>query len=392
MEGKVQKGAGYYFDIDVLRALLMSLGVVLHAAVYFSGAPNPKVDLGFDSRTYGLVVEIIHLFRMESFFIIAGFFAAMILHRYTVSELLRRRAVKLLVPMLACALTTNVVMGFLNQSGDDIENPLHPLYWLSGQWLAHLWFLPILFIYTAALAFVNRLGVDLNQSSKQLSPAVVCALLYAAYPAAVFLLLRIAWRLHIWPWGEQFLGLIEIVKLFEHSIDFAIGVGLWKFGLLRKLSTDNAMLGFHVLAGAAFAIVYFSHIGPANNAYVHEILNHWIALPMAFALMGLFEALFSAPRAWTRYFAELSYSVYLFHMPILTLIATALKPIGLDSMHLAFTIMVGVALIASAAVHELVTRYPVAALLFNGTTPRHHLALGRRSWRPQLDQRSRGEA
>lgn len=182
----------HFHDVDILRGALMALGVILHAAVYLSpGTASPRIQLGLSAELYGFLVQVIHYFRMPAFFLIAGFFTTMLLERYSASTVMQRRAVRLLVPTLACGLTFNILLGYLSWPQNS-QSFVSPAYWLSGQWLSHLWFLPQLYLYTIILAVLP--AISKWRPSQEAPPAIVVLLgIYILYPSASFLAMRIGW-------------------------------------------------------------------------------------------------------------------------------------------------------------------------------------------------------
>lgn len=68
-----------YHSFDSLRATMMLLGLVLHTAINYMTFPTgdtwPYKDAQ-TSPTFDILVAFIHSFRMPTFFVIAGFFAA----------------------------------------------------------------------------------------------------------------------------------------------------------------------------------------------------------------------------------------------------------------------------------------------------------------------------
>src|SRR4051794_27500193 len=71
-----------YHALDALRAAMMFLGIYLHAAVAYSpigGWPIKPRQLT-TSLDYSII--LIHIFRMPVFYVMAGFFAALLLARY----------------------------------------------------------------------------------------------------------------------------------------------------------------------------------------------------------------------------------------------------------------------------------------------------------------------
>mgnify|MGYP000088066593 FL=1 len=69
------------YSLDSLRAIMMLLGLVLHSAitygVYENSAWSLKDSITHISNDY--IVSFIHTFRMQIFFIVAGFFGSMLL-------------------------------------------------------------------------------------------------------------------------------------------------------------------------------------------------------------------------------------------------------------------------------------------------------------------------
>lgn len=91
-------------DLDALRGFAMLLGIGLHAALSF--LPFPWIVQ--DTQQSGVFVPfflIVHGFRMPLFFVVSGFFTAMLWRRFGTVALLRHRALRVLVPCLLGMLT-----------------------------------------------------------------------------------------------------------------------------------------------------------------------------------------------------------------------------------------------------------------------------------------------
>ena len=68
-----------YHSFDSLRALMVLLGLVLHTAINYITFPTDGTWPYKDAQTspvFDILVAFIHTFRMPTFFVIAGFFAA----------------------------------------------------------------------------------------------------------------------------------------------------------------------------------------------------------------------------------------------------------------------------------------------------------------------------
>src|SRR4051812_10660417 len=97
-----------YYGLDALRGAMMMLGIVLHAATLYLAAPPPHVPLTTDrntSLTMDAIFDLIHSFRMPCFFVLAGFFASLLVEKRGVWETYRNRAARILAPLLAGMVT-----------------------------------------------------------------------------------------------------------------------------------------------------------------------------------------------------------------------------------------------------------------------------------------------
>src|SRR5262245_33167878 len=86
-------------DLDALRAVAMLLGIVLHAALSFFPSFWVVTDSRQDSD-FGIVVSAIHGFRMPLFFVMSGFFSAMLLYRRGRGSLVKHRFKRVFLPLL----------------------------------------------------------------------------------------------------------------------------------------------------------------------------------------------------------------------------------------------------------------------------------------------------
>src|SRR5690606_3543931 len=87
--------------LDNLRAILMWLGIVLHVAAIYAVLPRANVWRD-EQRTViaDFLVTAIHAFRMPAFFILAGFFSAMLAASRGPQGLLRHRLMRLGLPFV----------------------------------------------------------------------------------------------------------------------------------------------------------------------------------------------------------------------------------------------------------------------------------------------------
>ncbi|HYD00243.1 MAG TPA: acyltransferase family protein [Phycisphaerales bacterium] len=91
-------------DLDALRTFAMLLGIALHAALAYTGAgwvvSDERISAGL-----GMLVPAIHGFRMPLFFLLSGFFSAMLWRQHGLACLLSQRARRILLPLILASLT-----------------------------------------------------------------------------------------------------------------------------------------------------------------------------------------------------------------------------------------------------------------------------------------------
>ncbi len=145
--------------LDALRGFALLCGVVLHAAMsYLPGFDVwPLLDRS-TSTTLGVSFFVIHMFRMTVFFVIAGFFARLLVERRGVRAFVRNRSLRIVVPlvvgwivffpMMAAAMWWGLG-GQLPRPAAGATPPTPPALAFP---LTHLWFLYVLtLLYAAAL-------------------------------------------------------------------------------------------------------------------------------------------------------------------------------------------------------------------------------------------------
>lgn len=87
-------------DLDALRAVAMLLGIFLHASLaYVPGIPWPVQDTR-PAPWLGLLFLAIHGFRMPLFFLVSGFFTAMLWKRRGPGAMLAQRYKRVFVPLV----------------------------------------------------------------------------------------------------------------------------------------------------------------------------------------------------------------------------------------------------------------------------------------------------
>ncbi len=112
--------------MDNLRALIMLLGVFLHAGLAYSPHMS-QMWLTADQVNTPLMdifISFVHSFRMPLFFLISGFFTAMLIQKRGFVQLAKNRALRILLPFVL--FLPLVIAGIIFPLGWALENVEHP--------------------------------------------------------------------------------------------------------------------------------------------------------------------------------------------------------------------------------------------------------------------------
>ncbi|NNE00982.1 MAG: acyltransferase family protein [Pirellulaceae bacterium] len=102
-------------DLDALRAIAMLLGIVLHGSLSFIDLPaeawpvhDVKTHVGFD-----VFMGMVHGFRMPLFFLISGFFTAMLWRKRGLLALIEHRLKRIALPLVIGMFTIVPLLWFV---------------------------------------------------------------------------------------------------------------------------------------------------------------------------------------------------------------------------------------------------------------------------------------
>lgn len=331
--------------LDALRGTMMLLGILLHSAISFTvtpiGAPWPYKATQ-TSALNDLLVFIIHLFRMPTFFVVAGLFAAMLYSRRGITDTLRNRSVRIAMPLLVgwLVLTPLVKSGFiLGTTGGDWSAVAAIFASVGSMYLdqfssMHLWFLYVLMLFYlgagAVLPLLRRIPLTFRERWVGGVATVTRARWGPLALGAGMTALLIPMRT---PGLDTPTELIPFFPaLFAYAVFFAYGWSL----LSRRTALDalGARSWWYLITGLALAVVYAGYVSnPVNSSaqYFHVIAITLAGLPTVLLILGsigLFIRYCAAPSARFRYLSDASYWIYLVHLPFTIWIPVLLSTVA----------------------------------------------------------------
>ena len=352
-----------FHDFDALRGFAMLLGILLHAGVFLVPVEYWPVHEAWawetppEANVYAWILSVIHGFRMPLFFLLSGFFTAMLWQSRGLRRLWRHRVERLGLPLLAGMFTVVPAIVWL-EAGADFTALDWLLAWVGG--LHHLWFLWYLLLIAAAFLVAVRLGLAFRHPAWWLLVPLTVAPQYAMHELA------------FGPDTED--GLIPAGRVFVYyAIFFAFGVYFRQRDIVvRRWWAVAIVPSLLLLLPAGVALLYdegFRYAGADWVWGVAAVVQVAFAWLMCFGSMGLFRWVFARERFWVRYLSDASYWLYLTHLP-LVIAAQMLLVTWPISIHLKFLLISTTIIAGLLVVYQVGVRYTAIGTVMNGPRTR----------------------
>lgn len=314
-------------SLDSLRAIMMLLGLVIHSAVTYGTFPGyhwPLKDPASTSLFMDYVVLFIHAFRMPIFFVVAGFFGAMLFFERSPKKMFKNRIDRILYPLIVFILilapTIKFASIYTNAVFDGNTNPfmeaMEPfnilINWLPGS-TSHLWFLYYLFLITVASYFLGLLFNQFDSFTKKTTQVfnwiierpILKVLIFSALTIVLLFIMGSSWVATSTDWTPDFNTFIFYF--------FFYGIGWVLFKSKEKLDTFKEYdWTFLILALILFTgkFIFRSILGELETTIINSLVV-WLFI---FSITGLFIRYGSQHSYLMRYNSDASYWIYLLHL------------------------------------------------------------------------------
>ena len=385
--------------LDALRGTALLLGVVLHASMSYFPVTIWIVPDTVNSPVASVLFFAIHLFRMTSFFLIAGLFAHMMLGRRGTLGFIRDRLSRIAGPLFGLwwvifpAFVAVIVWMAAIRNGGSIptDGPPPPALTLQNFPLTHLWFLwMLLILYAAALVLRAPFALlDRDGTWGRFVDRITGALIGPWSPALMAAPLALAfWLVPNWlpffgiPTPDT--GLVpNPVALTAFGSAFGLGFLLdRRRDLLVRIERLWPVFTVVALGVGTAAMVMVGGPVPDLTPVTDPDLNAPLAAVMAlavfastFAVLSLALRFASGHSAVRRYLADSSYWVYIVHLPLVMVGQVLLLDAPLPWWGKLVTVVAGTMAVALMT-YELLVRHTFVGRWLNGR---------RIPWRRQRD-------
>ena len=332
--------------VDNLRWLMIVLVLSMHAAVtyshlgswYFMEDPKPGLLLTVLFATYQTFLQA---FFMGLLFLIAGYFVPGAFDRKGMGLFVRDRAVRLGLPTLFYMLVIHPVTVYwlLRDFTDPSRPPLVRAYWpylSSGRFLSGsgpMWFASALLVFSVAYGLVRALRGGAAQLEPQAAlPNHRQVIGLALSIGLCTFLVRV-----IQPMGTSVLNM-QLCYFSQYIVLFMVGIYAGRREWLQRIPYHFGMRWFILaltLGSAAWVGIVLGVLKNRSEAklsggwgWQSAALSCWesfFCVGICLGLIVLFREKFNHQSSFTRWLSDNSFSVYLFHAPILIAITLAMR-------------------------------------------------------------------
>ena len=338
-------GAHRRHDIDALRALAFLFVILYHVGMYYVADWPWHLKSPHAAEWLQWPMRVLNLWRMDLVFLISGVSLGFLSRHQGSWALLRSRGLRLMLPLVFGMAVVVPYQAYAQGVANGLVAPGFGAFLLRYLSMAepwpkrafdgaefgitwnHLWYLPYLFAYTAAIALTLPLwnsaaGQRVRRGFNGLRGWKL--LLLPVLPL-------LAWTMLL---ASHFPPTHNLVRDFYlHSIYFTVflygywmGVdtGVWKeLERLRRVS-----LALAVAAIATFIVLRLGAKGPASGPLMDALRTLYLWLAVA-AILGHGHRHLNRPWPWLRWANESVYPWYVLHQTLIIVGVTALAPLAL---------------------------------------------------------------
>ena len=330
--------------LDAIRGLALLLGLVIHGSMSFWIG---LVDYGFPfsdiskSMTLTYLSYVLHMFRMTVFFLIAGFFAHLSLHRKVPKAFFKDRMKRIALPMVAAwlpsiaLLVPSALWAASKLYGADYIEQMNALQGSSppAPFFMHFWFLYYLLWFYFIAVVCSRLLTKLDKKDIVMKPVTLlihflCKFRFLVIITTALSSLVLIQRENWVMWGgiptptEAIWN--EAPAFFIYGLAFFIG---WVFDRERScfLILKNHWLQYFLVALVFTALSiplldarpFSISIIPESDKLIFSLLYSMASWCWVLALIGVGMKYFDKESDTRRYLADASYWIYIVHLPLI---------------------------------------------------------------------------
>ena len=366
----------------------MLLGVVLHTSLIYG--PSIKEfwnvqDLYTNNIIFDIAALFIHLFRIPVFFVLAGFFSALLSYQKGKIPMLINRFKRILLPALCFNFLLWPLMALSHWFAVSKMYPTQDIFSVLGYknelWTFlfpansfNLWFLYYYFYLAVLTGITQRYLVISQQLINRIIDFIIpiCKILILRiilFSLPIFLLL-IFFNIEWIETPPQLL--IDVPSFILYAIYYIMGWVLFTKKQLFYYLSDRAV--WILMIGLLLFLAKLLTINDAHF-YLSACINASFSMSMVLGLIGMAYKSITYYNRYIRYLSDASYWIYLIHVPILITLSGILYNINLNVFVKFSLVLIGTYSIALLS-YQLVVRSSFIGQFLNGRRvirPNHKL-------------------
>lgn len=378
-----------WHELDAVRAFALLLGVVLHGVMSFM---TPRIWIVGDVSTdagFNIAFYVIHMFRMTTFFVLAGFFARMMLQKRGLGGFIGNRLKRIAIPLVAFwpivmfAIVAMMIIANMPAPGTAAAAappPPPPGFDAKTFPLTHLWFLYVLLLLYAGVVVVKIVTDVLHVGGflGRILDGVVAALTRTDL-ISVLLIMPVAAAFYFndkWlPWfgittpDTGLLPNITAIAAFVTAFTF----GWWlnrRSDLIDHLASRFWLYGLSALVGTWWCLKLVGILPVWRPVAGHDQPMYCLLYPLttwswAFFLIGAARRFLKTENPAFRYLADASYWVFIMHIPVLLVLQYLVKDLAWPAEPKAAIVLIGTMSVCLLS-YQLLVRYTFIGTILNG--------------------------
>jgi glucan biosynthesis protein C len=326
--------------LDNLRSFALFLGIVFHAAIVYA----PKIGYAIQDETradaFAYFCYFIHSFRMPLFFLISGYFSALVWEKKGMASYLEGRFSRIFIPMCLGLFFLAPIQYFLFEK---IKMPyltygsFYPNFF-SSQYFghSHIWFLVDLLLFSLWFILfpkflLKRIG-DLFPANTYLVVISFCI-----FSFSITLLAHA-----FFPRGDQLYGIDKLTLCYQFGF-FVLGtISFYRKSIFEPKSVNSSLVvwNWFLFGLVIFLLFYQSEISdPLWMPYFYSGIEKrgfhlflWCLSPLVWSqfLVLFFQRYANVSNSFTVYLVDSSLPIYLLHHPISLLTAFHFRTLDLN--------------------------------------------------------------
>ncbi|MCY4099521.1 MAG: acyltransferase family protein [Rhodobacteraceae bacterium] len=338
-----------YHNLDFLRAFAMLLGLAVHAPLIYY-YPDVALELGIENIPepelwVWLMLGFITSWRMPLFFLLAGFFAILVIQKRGPLRFLGDRTVRIGMTLLLFAFLYDYIDGRLDFT------------------LGHLWFLYYLLFFCVIVVFLYHFSHFKRLYSNPLSPVLllfIASCLILTVPLAG--LLNANWDPYTFLSPPERYGDIKIGNIVYYLTYFLAGTVLYaNQKIFTLIARNKPLLSIALVA----TVVMVFQLLMETDFWLYLILKGMNSLFWCLLFLGLATKMILFRNAILDWLVELSYPIYLFHVFAIIVFSGELFKAGYDQVEvILLSIVFG--FVSSVIMYYLFVKFTPISWLING--------------------------